>query len=465
MRHEAGHVTEDLFPPTLQLDGSEYQLAYRFEHGHALDGVTITVPLAALNQISAARCEWLVPGLLREKVTFLVRALPHKLRSACVPVPDFVTAALLALTPGNYALSDALATFIKSARGLVISADVWAEVSLPEHLRMNFRIIDGDQRELAAGRELDTLREELGGRAEHSFGAALSSEIEREGITTWDFGDLPEKMEFQRHGQKLTGYPALAEQGGQVALRLFDTPTKAEQAMGGGLARLLLLQLPEQARFVEKSLPVSKEMCLHYLPLGSCDELKRALQQAVAVHVLIDGKPWVRNAAEFAQRRDQVRSLVVSGANQLCKLAAEILAEYHALNYKLQSAKTSSGAIADMKTQLEHLLHPGFLADTPISWLRHYPRYLKAMSLRLAKLPAAAARDSQQMAELAPHWHRCLEKVAQLEKKGEAPSLNLQTYRWMIEELRVSLFAQELKTIQPVSAKRLEKQWESIVKG
>jgi len=465
MRHEAGHVTEDLFPPTLQLDGGDYALAYRFEHGHPLDGVTITVPLAALNQIGAARCEWLVPGLLREKITFLIRALPHKLRSACVPVPDFVTSALEVLTPGNYLLTDALATFIKTAKGLAISTDAWASETLPEHLRMSFRIVDSDNRELATGRDLEKLRRELGGRAEKSFGATLSAGIERDGITAWDFGDLPEKMEFQRHGQKLTGYPALVDQGSQVALRLFDTPIKAEQAMSGGLARLLLLQLPEQARFLEKSLPVSKTMCLHYLPLGACDELKRGLQQSIAAHVLIGGKPWVRNAAEFAHRRDEVRPLVVSGANQICKLAAEILAEFHALSHKLQTSKAWPGAISDMKAQLDHLLGPGFLENTPMTWLRHYPRYLKAMSLRLAKLPNAASRDSQQQAELAPHWRRCLDKMAQLEKKGEAPSPDLQAYRWMIEELRVSLFAQELKTIQPVSVKRLEKQWEIIAKG
>ena len=464
MRHDAEHVTEALFPPSLTLDGSEFPLAYRFEHGHPLDGVSMTVPLAALNQIRAARCEWLVPGLLREKITWLVRALPHKLRSACVPVPDFVTAALQAMQPGDRALAEALGDFIAAARHVAVPPESWILDALPEHLRMNFRIVDADNREVASGRNLEALRRDLGAKAEQSFGAALAPDIERAGITAWDFGELPEKVELQRHGQKLSGYPALVPEAGSVALRLFDTPAKAERAMADGLARLMLLQMPEQARFLEKSLPVGKEMCLHYLPLGTCDELRGEMQRAVAAHVLIAGRPWVRDAAEFARRCAETRPLVVAGATRECKLAAEILAEYHGLLPKLQAAKAWPAAVADMREQLAFLMAPGFLADTPAEWLCHFPRYLKAISLRLAKLPNAAARDGQMQAELATHWRRCVDRLAKPEKQPEPLAKDFLDYRWMVEELRVSLFAQELKTIQPVSAKRLDKQWLAIAK-
>jgi len=464
MRHEAGHITEDLFPPTLQISGGEYPLTYRFEHGHPLDGVTVTIPLAALNQISSARCEWLVPGLLREKFTWFIRALPHKLRSACVPVPEFVTSALGALILGDRILTESLATFVKATKGFDIPQEAWANETLPDHLRMNFRIIDTDNRELASSRDMETLRRELGGQAEQSFGAALTSDFERDGITTWDIGDLPDKVEFQRHGQTLVGYPALVDEDGDVALRLFDTPAKASQAMNTGLARLLLLQLPEQARFLDKTLPVSKEMCLHYLPVGTCDTLKQDLKHAIAAHVLIGDKPPVRNEAQFAQRRDDSRLLLVVAANQTCKLVADILREYHTVAHKLHIAKASPSAISDMKEQLSHLIYPGFLAQTPMTWLRHYPRYLKAMALRLDKLLHAASRDSQLQAELAPFWRRYLDAMLQMEKRGTEPSPELLDYRWMIEELRVSLFAQELKTLQPISTKRLEKQWESTIR-
>ena len=463
MRHEAGHVTEALFPPTLQLNSGEYALSYRFEHGHPLDGVTLTLPLAALNQISAARCDWLVPGLLREKITWLIRALPHKLRSACVPAPEFVTTALESLQPSNQPLTTALGAFIKSTKGISPPMEAWASATMPEHLRMNFRIINGEDQELATGRDLEALRRQLGGKAEQSFGNAISGGIEREGIGNWDFGELAEKMELQRQGQTFVAYPALVDQGKDVALRLFDTPAKAQQAMRTGLARLLLLQLPEQARFMEKSLPVSKETCLHYLPLGSCEELKRDLQRAIADQILIGDKPFPRNAAQFAQRRDEARPLLLASANQACRLAAEILAEYHAVTQKLEGSKAFPIATADMREQLAHLIYPGFLSQTPMTWLRHYPRYLKAISLRLAKLSASPSRDSQQQAELAPLWRRYRSTMQQLEKRDASPPPELQEYRWMIEELRVSLFAQELKTIQPVSAKRLEKQWTNII--
>jgi ATP-dependent helicase HrpA len=464
MRHEAGHITEDLFPPTLNLGGSTFNLSYRFEHGHPLDGVTLAIPLPALNQISAARCEWLVPGLLREKITWLIRGLPHKLRSACVPVPEFATAALNQITSRDQALTVALTEFLARRKKISIPPEAWPQELLPTHLQMNFSIISENGDEIASGRNLAELRQRLGSKAEKCFVTAMSSSFERDSVTCWDFGELPERLEFQRQGQTLLGYPALQAQDDHISLRLFDTEAKAAQAMQTGLARLLLLQMPEQARFLEKSLPVNKATCLHYLPLGSCDELKHSLQQAIAEHILTGDKPPVRNEAQFNQRRDETRPLLVTGANQICKLASEILAEYHVLLHKLQTAKQWAEAISDMKAQLAQLIYPGFLTHTPLNWLRHYPRYLKAISLRLDKLSSTTERDRLNREQLAPLYRRYLEKTAQNEKKGEANSQSLQDFRWMLEELRVSLFAQELKTIQPISVKRLEKQWEAASK-
>lgn len=465
MRHEAGHVTEDLFPATLDLDGSAFNLSYRFEHGHPLDGVTLSIPLPALNQISAARCEWLVPGLLREKITWLIRGLPHKLRSACVPVPEFVTTLLNQIAPRDQPLTVVLTDFLARLKKISVPPEAWPQESLPAHLLMNFSIVSESGDEIANGRDLAELRQRLSGKAEQSFGTALPSVFERDFVSGWNFGELPEKLEFQRHGQKLLGFPALQVQGEHIALRLFDTPAKANQAMRAGLARLILQQLPEQARFLEKSLPVSKATCLHYLPLGSCEELKQSLQQAVAEHVLIDDKPPVCNEAQFNQRRDEARPLLVTEANRICKLAAEILAEYQLVAHKLKTIKQWPDAISDMQAQLDQLIYPGFLAQTPFNWLHHYPRYLKAISFRLSKLASASERDKLNREQLAPLWRRYLEKTAQNKKMGEANSLLLQDFRWMLEELRVSLYAQELKTILPVSVKRLEKQWETISKS
>lgn len=464
MRHEADHVTEELFPPTFSFGGNTYNLSYRFEHGHPLDGVTLTLPLPALNQINAARCDWLVPGLLREKITWLIRGLPHKLRSACVPVPEFVTAAMGQIKPGEQTLVEALAGFVALHKKISVPPEAWPVESLPAHLQMNFSLVSETGDEIASSRDLAELRQRFGGQAAQSFDSVLSSTFERDSVTSWNFGELPQKLEFQRHGQTLLGYPALQYRDGHIALRLFDTPAKADQAMQGGLTRLLLLQMPEQARFLEKSLPVSKATCLHYLPLGSCDELKQSLQQAIAEHVLIGDKPPVRNEAQFNQRRDETRPLLVAGANQICKLAAEILAEFHIVAHKLQTTKHSPDAISDMQKQLAQLIYPGFVARTPLTWLRHYPRYLKAISLRLEKLASAPERDRQNQAQVALLWQHHLDRTTQNDSKGEANSQALKDFRWMLEELRVSLFAQELKTISPVSVKRLEKQWETIKK-
>jgi ATP-dependent helicase HrpA len=369
------------------------------------------------------------------------------------------------IAPCDQPLIEALAAFMARYRKISVPPETWSLDSLPAHLRMNFSIVSENGDEIANSRDLAELRQCLGGKAEQSFGSALSSAFERDSVTRWDFGDLPEKLEFQRGGQTLLGYPALLAQGGHISLRLFDTPAKAEQAMRAGLAQLLLLQLPEQARFLEKSLPISKATCLHYLPLGSCDELKQSLQQAIAEHILIGDQTPVRNEIQFNQRRDEMRPLLVAGANQICKLAAEILAEYHVVAHKLQTTKQWPDAISDMQSQLGQLIYPGFLAHTPLNWLRHYPRYLKGISLRLGKLASAPERDRLGREQLAMLWRRYLERTAQHEKKGEANSQALQDFRWMLEELRVSLFAQELKTIQPVSVKRLEKQWETILKA
>lgn len=462
MRHEADHVTEELFPAILKLGENEYRLNYRFEHGHLLDGVTLILPLATLNQISANRCDWLVPGLLREKLTWLIRALPQSLRSACVPVPDCVTSALGSLVPSDTPPEEALSRFLQQTRHLTIPRSAWRLDELPAHLQMNFSVINEQAAEIACARNLQSLKQEFGAEARQNFGAAVQSEFERGGITNWDFGKLPDKVEISRSGQHILAYPALADTGQDVALQVFDTPEAAELAMRSGLAKLLLMQMPEQARYLEKSLPVSKAMCLHYLPWGNCEELKSALRQATINHVMWRDKPRVRDAIEFTKKIDAVKPLVVSAANDICKLAGDILLEHHGLLNKIENIRLPATSRADIRQQLSELFCKDFLVRTPLNWLRHFPRYLKAVTIRMDKLPGAVERDTALVQETTPACRRWRERYSQLATRGEEPDQELLNYRWMTEELRVSLFAQELKTIQPVSGKRLEKQWASL---
>ena len=462
MQHEAVHVTETLFPSHLKIGENDFELGYRFEHGHPLDGVTLSLPLAALNQISVARCDWLVPGLLREKLTWFIRALPQSLRSACVPVPECVTAALESLTPSDTPPEDALSHFLLSSRRLKIPHAAWRSTDLPAHLRMNYSIIGEQAEEIACGRDLQALRQALAVDAVQHFGTSVKSEFEKSNITSWNFGALPETVQICRNGKTFQAYPALVDQGQFVALQLHDTPGAAEQSMRTGLARLLLLQMPEQARYLDKSLPVSKTTCLHYLPLGSCDDLKSALKLAIVNHVIAGDQPWVRNQHDFVQRSDAIRPLVITAANDLCKLAAEILSEYQQLLGKIDKIKLPVAASQDIRQQIELLIDKDFLVKTPPIWLRNFHRYLKAIAIRVSKLPGSTVRDVELMQEITPACHRWKERYAQLASKGEAPDQDLVRYRWLTEELRVSLFAQELRTIQPVSTKRLEKYWAEI---
>jgi ATP-dependent helicase HrpA len=257
MRHGAETITEAQFPETLTVGDSECRLTYRFEPGHPLDGATLSVPLHLLNQLDGRQFEWLAPGMLREKITWLVKALPKRVRAACVPVPDFVTAALTEISPSQPSLLVALATFILRKTAQEVPADAWKEADIPAHLRMNLRIIDEAGAELASGRDLIELKAKLGQAARLTFARAPELDFERTGLTTWDFGDLPEKITFTRNNHPITGYPALVDEGASVAIRLFDTPEVANLTLRGGARRLLRLALAPQMKQLEKNCPVS----------------------------------------------------------------------------------------------------------------------------------------------------------------------------------------------------------------
>jgi ATP-dependent helicase HrpA len=461
MRHGAESITEALFPESLAVGGIPCKLSYRFEPGHPLDGVTLTVPLHLLNQLDPRRLEWLVPGMLREKVTFLVKALPKRLRAACVPVPEFVTAALEYFDQiGALSIADALSAAVKKLKGVEVEAGDWDMSSLPPHLRMNIRVVDEAGRELAGGRDLVGLREKLGQAARLTFARATELEFEREGLTQWDFGDLPEKITFTRSGQALTGYPALEDEGDSVAIRLFDTPEAAERAMRGGVRRLLRLALREQMKHLEKSLPNFTQMAMQFRAVASPEELREDLLAAITDRAFIGDDPLPRTAKAFAAQKDRARTRLHAVADAASRLAAAIISEYHAAHGKL-SGRLPGPTAADIREQIAHLVYKGFLSATPWEQLQHLPRYLKAISRRLEKLPGNLERDSRWTAAIRALWQDYQKRLEKHRKEGIRDP-ELEKFRWMIEELRVSLFAQELKTPYPVSIKRLQKAWEGV---
>ena len=462
MRHEAAGITTDQFPHQLALAGRAFALEYLHDPGGARDGATLTVPLIALNQVSAARCEWLVPGLLADKVQRLAKSLPQKLRHQLGPLSDFAAEFVAAVAPGEAPLAQAIARYARESRNLVLPPDGFRPETLPAHLALNFRVVDEHGRQLAMGRNLAQLRTELGDRAGEQFAAVAGADAALSGLTDWSFGELPELMEVERGAQTLVGYPGLVDRGGTVDLEVFDSPEKAALTHRAGLRRLFMLQLREQAKYVEKGLPELNRMALQFAGLGDAADLGAQLVAAAFERTCM-ADPLPRTAAEFARRRDEARSRIALVAQELARLVGAILAERQAVAKKLQGAKAFADAARDIEAQLARLMPGDFVLATPWERLQHFPRYLKAAGLRLDKLRADPARDARAAAEIAPLEAQALREEAR-QRKGGGVDRELAQFRWLLEELRVQAFAQELRTPVPVSAKRLAKLWQTLLR-
>ena len=446
MRHEAAGITTDNFPPQVILGPNRYALEYHFEPGSARDGVTMTVPLALLNQVPAARTEWLVPGLLKEKVRALAKGIPQRLRHKLGALDEFSDAFVHAMQPSDIPLTDALRRYIREQYQLEVPVDAFRADSAPPHLQMNFRVLDEHGRQLDMGRNLAELKRTLGEETE----AVLAEEDPLDKYTGWTMGDLPELMELKRGGHTLFGYPALVDADDGVTLQVFDAPEKAREMHRGGVLRLLTIAFRDRVRDLERSL--GKDLALG--PLKD-DIIAAALQRAFR----LDELPMTQ--AEFARRVDEGRSRFNLIAQEFARLAGGILAERAALEKKLNGLKTFPRETDDVKNQLDRLLAAGWLARTPWDRLQHFPRYLKAASLRLDKLRADPARDARLGADLAA-LEVPYRREAALRARHGALDAEFEQFGWLLEELRVSLFAQELRTPVPVSVKRLTKLWQTI---
>ncbi|HEV8604533.1 MAG TPA: DUF3418 domain-containing protein [Tepidisphaeraceae bacterium] len=458
MAHSASAVTAEMFPDAMVMGTQRIGLEYHLEPGHPADGVTATIPLPILNQIPAERFEWLVPGLLREKLTALIKSLPKDLRVNFVPAPDFAEGALAVLKGGDGSLLDALGIFLGKQKGISVPRDAFDPASLLDHLHMNFRIVDGGGKQIAMGRDLDALRRQLGVQVRSTFSEIVHPKYTREEVVAWDFGDLPATVEVSRHGMKLTAYPALAEKEGKVSLRLFDSAEEARVSHIAGLRRLLTVELRDEIKYLANNLPDIEQMCLHYATLGPCQQLKDDLVgETINQAFLFDAN--VRTAMEYELRKTAGRRhRLLEVGREVAELAGRVLGAYQRVAVVL--GRLPAGAmVKDVKEQLGHLMPAHFMTTTPDEWLIHYPRFLKAIEVRLGK----PGRDAEKLAEIGPLWQGYLERVKR-HREMHVHDPELEIYRWMIEELRVSLFAQELKTSMPVSVKRLEKQWEKVRK-
>ncbi len=464
MRRPEGASERD-YPPSLEAaEGLRLPLAYHFDPGHRCDGVTLTVPVAALNQLDPRRLEWLVPGLLQEKVTALIRALPKALRRNFVPAPDFAAAALRALTPGDGDLPVALARQLRRMTGVEVPRDAWESTALPDHLRLNLRVVDVQGKVLAEERDLARLRGEMETQAQAHFEALPESEWERRGLRGWEFGDLPARVEVTHHGVVLNAYPALVDEGDSVAIQLADAPERALALHRDGLQRLILLSLPQQARYLRKNLPDFDAIAMRYSAIGTASSLRDDLTRAIVERAFLDeGGSTVREQAAFAALLERGRGRMMEVAGEICGIVAEILGIHQRLAKRLKASLSPQllEAAADVRAQLDALIFPGFISRTPVQWLREMPRYLHAAELRLDKLAGNQARDRKHRQEVARLWTLYSERRAADERAGVRDE-GLEEFRWLIEELRVSLFTQELGTSRPVSPERLQRLWEGL---
>ncbi|MBC7435053.1 MAG: ATP-dependent RNA helicase HrpA [Bdellovibrionales bacterium] len=503
MRHEAAGITTNAFPKTIRLGGVDCAATYLHEPGDARDGLTVTVPLFVLNQVNDERCEWLVPGMLRDKILALLKSLHQKPRSRFVPLPESATRIAAEMNAplkfGHGSLTDALLKVVRDATSLDVKRADFKLDMLTPHLFMNFRIVDEHGRQMGVGRNLGALKAELGAQARGAFqalaglkgtglgagqitgqteaapvrggpgvGTAAASNKPQAAAapsgfavdagqrhTTWDFGELPELMEIRKGGQVLIGFPALIDQGDAVTIEVFDEPDVSASKHRAGLRRLFALQVKDALKYLEKNLPDLQKMAVAFMPLGTLEELREQIIE-VALERAFLLEPLPMDEPGFKRRVEEGRGRLTLIANEVARLAASILLDYATSVRKIKDTKVQPEATADALQQLARLVPRRFMSVTPWTQLQHFPRYLKAITLRLDKLRADAARDAAKLAELRPQEQRYWRLLS--ERKGAVDD-RMQEYRWLLEELRVSFFAQELRTPQPVSVKRLDKVW------
>ena len=472
MRHSAAGVTTEAFPHHLKVGGVDYTLTYHFEPGSPRDGVTLTLPLAQLNQIPVLRMEWLVPGLLKEKLVQLIKTLPQRIRAKLVPVPEFVEEFMSTVAGNekklNQGLIQPLIDHILEARGLnargwAVTPDAFRPDALPAHFSMNYKLIDEHGRQLDMNRSLVALRGEWGKEAKQEFAELHETPSEFTKLTDWTFGELPELMEVPVAGQTVIGYPGLTDEGESVSLKVFDSAEEAAAEHRSGLLRLFMLQFRDQVKYFDKNIPGLSQMAMQYMALGSSDDLKRQIVDLTFQRAcLTDPLPTTPDA--FKRRCGDSKARLGLIMQEVCRLVGTVLTEWQVVIKKLPAFKVHAAAVQDIEAQIKRLMGRNFIAETPFERLQNYPRYLKGVQVRLDKLKANPARDAQLMADYGPLWNNYERRAIQLAKLGTADP-QIEQFRWLLEELRISLFAQELKTPVPVSVKRLQKQWEGIQHG
>jgi ATP-dependent helicase HrpA len=460
-RHEEGQISDWDFPDSKKIGDLSIELHYRFEPGHDEDGVTAIIPVHQLNQIRATPFDWLVPGMLEEKVVALIKALPKHSRKHFVPVPQTAKQCLEIEPDFKGSLFEWLSGRLRKLSGESIPLNEWQPETVPEHLKMNFRVVDEQGKALGYGRNLAKLQAEYASKADDSFAKLAEEEMQYTACVAWAFSDLPETMQFMQKGQNFIGYPAIIDEGESVGVKIMDTQAKAAATHFAGLTRLFQLQCRKETQFIVKNSNVSAPIQLAYQQLishpllvsRSGGDFKQDLLFQIFSSNFVE-QSSIRTQQQFETVLQKHKPNLLLLAQELGKQITEIMANYQQIQQRLTQPGITVALQADVNKQVACLVYKGFIRHTPFAQLQAMPRYLKAIAFRLEKQKP----DTPDVAGLNRLWQHYWQAV-QKQLKAGLPNPERDSFRWQLEELRVSLFAQQLKTAYPVSVQRLEKVW------
>ncbi|WP_406045989.1 ATP-dependent RNA helicase HrpA [Micromonospora sp. NBC_00898] len=450
-----GGVDEADYPDEWRADGVALPLTYRFEPGTPTDGVTVDIPLPMLNQVPAESFDWQVPGLREELVVALIRSLPKAIRRNFVPVPDYARAALAEMPAGEEPLLDALTRQLRRMTGVTVPRDAWDVPKLPPHLRVTFRVLGEDDKPVAEGKDLPALQRELRQEVRQVV-AAAAPDVARTGLKEWSIGTLPRTIEQVRAGYAVTAYPALVDEGTTVGVKVFDSEAEQAAAHWAGTRRLLRLTVPSPAKILQGRLSNEAKLALSRNPHGGVQQLIEDAAGAAIDKLIGDagGPAW--DADGFAALRDRVRADLVDTVVEVMDRVRNVLAAAYAVEQRLGATRNLAvvAALADIRAQLGGLVHAGFITEAGYARLPDLLRYLTAIERRLDRLPGNPQRDKQLQDRVAVVQKEYQDMLAAL-PPTKRQSAAVRQIRWMIEELRVNVFAQALGTPYPVSEQRI----------
>ena len=472
MQQDASHINSEQFPDHLEMNGVSYPLDYHFDLSQHHDGITLVTPAAALHAINTQYCEWLVPGMLREKMIALIRSLPKSIRRNFVPAPNFADACMEALEVSNSPLTTAMTKQLKKMTGIEIPYDAWRLERIDDHLLMNFRIINAKGKIIRETRDLSEAKEQTPEQSLADVIPAISiastgsseqetkHELEQDEVGAEAIDLLDQVINIEQHGVKIKAYPALVTRGKKVDLKLLNSKQQAEEKTTTALVQLFINALPEQIKHLKKNLPDIQTLCLKYVDFGGCEEMKQDIIDTTITQCFM--QQTIQSSNDFEQALETGRSELINVASEWCQLLSEILKQYKVIKKSLKNPPlTMLDIVTDIQNQLAHLFPDHFLTKIDKQWLKHYARYLNAIQKRLEKARGDTTRDRLHRIQVSDLWEAYLKRHNTLEKQ-HLVSEQLEHYRWMLEEYRVSLFAQELKTQYPVSEKRLKTYWNDI---